>query len=159
MRGHSDAARKMRPNFGPAAPGNDRVVDTALLVEIRLREWCRHLRDELEPEHSLGVEPLGWCRWIESQSAAIAEHEEAWPFLIAVNEMRRRMSVIVDGPAEERRAESRVSVATAARRMQVKPENVRQWVRDELISVERDSSGSLSVLMSEVRQFVEENGL
>ncbi|MCP1386939.1 hypothetical protein JKI95_09245 [Corynebacterium aquatimens] len=134
-------------------------MDTTLLVEIRLREWCRHLRDEIEPEHSLGGEPSGWCRWIESHAAAIAKHEEAWPFLIAINEMRRRMSEIVDGPAEEQRAENRVSAATAARRMQVKPDDVRQWVRDGLISVERDSSGSLFVLMSEVRQFVEENCL
>lgn len=159
MRSNVELARKMRPTFGPRTPGNDGVTDATLLVEIRLREWCRHLRNDLEPGRPLGSDAAVWCRWVESMAGDIAGHEEAVPFWMALSEMRRRLSAVVDGPAAEQRRERRVSVNTAARRMQVTPDTMRHWIRRGNVSAKRDDRGELFVLMSEVRQFVEEKQL
>ena len=159
MRPKVEHARKMRPTFGPKTPGNDGVTDTTLFVEIRLREWCRHLRNDLEPGCPLGNSAAAWCRWVESRAGEIAAHEEAVPFLMALTEMRRRLSKLVEGPESEQRAESRVSVKTAARRMQVTQDRLRYWIRRGHVPAKRNHRGELFVLMSEVRQYVDEKGL
>ena len=81
------------------------------------------------------------------------------PFLMALTEMRRRLSKLVEGPESEQRAESRVSVKTAARRMQVTQDRLRYWIRRGHVPAKRNHRGELFVLMSEVRQYVDEKGL
>lgn len=147
--------RVMRPIFESRVPGNQTVTDATLLVEIRLGEWVRHLRNDVEPGKALGSNPVDWCRWVEFNSALIADHVEGELFAVALEEMGRILLTAFEqaggGDAEERR----VLVKTAAMKVGVETKVIKRLVRSGRISSTHNKKGLLLVLMSEVSRELE----
>lgn len=148
--------RPMRPTFGSRSPGNAAVTDRSLTVEIRLREWCRYLRDDLVPGFALGDDAAGWCRFVEEYSTDIAAHGEAAEFVVALEAFERDLAVVVDGPGRE--PERRVSVRSAALKAGVSYDTVRGMIRAGHVSSAKDDRGRHMVLMSELRAYLAEKG-